>query len=94
MFTKTRLLTDSQLSPSEIANLLVEDALNKMSQLTGLDSQKCFQLISAQVTKDTDQESASTPNRFIKKTPVLDQGEVQFINQLFHYKHPTSRRMS
>ena len=84
MFTKTKLLTDSQLSHSEIANLLVEDALTKMSQLTGLDSQKCFKLILAQVTTETDQECASIQTNFIAKTPVLEQGEVQFINQLFH----------
>lgn len=84
MFTKTQLTPDSQFSPNEIANLIMEDALQKISQLTGLDSQECIQLISAKVTKDTDHANHSIQTTFITKTPILEQGEVQFINQLFH----------
>lgn len=84
MFTKAKLKSDSQLSPSEVANLLIDDALTKMSLLTGLDSQKCMALLSAQVTKEHLKPTELTNTNAVIQSPVLEQGELQFINQLFH----------
>ena len=81
MFTKVTPTTDSQLSNKDVANLIVSDALRKISQLTGLSEQQAFALLSNQVNPHyNDNEQLA----FIKvHTPLLDQSESQFISNLF-----------
>ncbi|PKG86360.1 hypothetical protein CXF85_01265 [Colwellia sp. 75C3] len=81
MFTKIIPTTDSQLSNEGVANLVVSDALRKISQLTGLSEHQAFALLSSQVNP------ASNDNKVVKftprPTPLLDQNESQFISNLF-----------
>ncbi|PKI14377.1 hypothetical protein CXF71_16715 [Colwellia sp. 12G3] len=81
MFTKITPTTDSQLSNEDVANLIVSDALSKISQLTGLSKQKAFALLSNQVTP----QSNDNKQLAFKKIhiPLLDQSESQFISSLF-----------
>jgi uncharacterized protein YidB (DUF937 family) len=82
MFTKITPTTDSQLSNEDVANLILSDALSKISQLTGLSEQQAFTLLSSQVNPQ------SNDNKVVKftprPTPLLDQNESQFISSLFN----------
>lgn len=80
MFTKIIPTADSQLSNEDVANLLVSDALSKISQLTGLNAQQAFALLSTQVSPKSHD---ITPTRL--QVPLLDQSESQFISSLFNY---------
>jgi hypothetical protein len=82
MFTKIVPITDSQLSNEDVANLIVSDALTKISQLTGLSEQKAFALLSDQVA----QKNCDTSDEKVTKmqAPLLEQNEYQFISSLFN----------
>ena len=82
MFTKIVPKADSQLSNEDVANLIVSDALTKISQLTGLSEQKAFALLSNQVTK---QDCNKNHERVTKvQAPLLEHNEFQFISSLFN----------
>ena len=78
MFTKITPTTDSQLSNEDVANLIVSDALEKISQLTGLSQEKAFELLSQQVNNDA---ASHTPKA---QPPILEHNEFQFISSLFN----------
>ncbi|AAZ25568.1 MULTISPECIES: hypothetical protein [Colwellia] len=82
MFTKITHTTDSLLSNEGVTSLIVNDALRKISQLTGLSQQQAFALLSSQVT----QQYNNTDHREIIKVqaPLLEQKESQFISSLFN----------
>jgi len=82
MFTKIVPAADSQLSNTDVANLIVSDALTKISQITGLSEQKAFALLSNQVA----QQSCDNNHEKITKVqaPLLEQNEFQFISSLFN----------
>jgi len=82
MFNKITPTTDSQLSNEDVANLIMSDALNKISQLTGLSEQLAFALLANQVNQKTQQNN---PERLDKvHGPLLEQSESQFISSLFN----------
>jgi len=74
MFTKVTPKADSQLSNEDVANLIVGDALEKISQLTGLSQKKSFALLVNQVNYERAQQI---------QAPLLEQSEFQFISSLF-----------
>jgi len=82
MFTKIVPKADIQLSNEDVVNLIVSDALTKISQLTGLSEQKAFALLSNQVVPQ------NCDNNYGKITevqaPLLEQNEFQFISSLFN----------
>lgn len=80
MFTKIVPTADSQLSHEDVANLIVSDALTKLSQLTGLSEQRAFTLLSNQVA----QHNCDNNNEKMTKAPLLEQNEFQFISSLFN----------
>jgi len=75
MFTNITPKADSQLSNEDVANLVVGDALEKISQLTGLSQKKAFALLVNQVSHE------NTPQI---QAPLLEQNECQFISSLFN----------
>ena len=81
MFTKITPTTDSQLSNEDVANLIVSDALSKISQLTGMNEQQAFALLSSQVNPQGNDNKQVTSNKVY--VPLLDQSESQFISNLF-----------
>ena len=79
MFTRIKPTTDSQLSNDDVANLIVDDAITKLAQLTDLSKDQAFTLlvnqIQAQVSIEEHQKLA---------IPVLEASESQFISSLFN----------
>lgn len=88
MFSKIALKSDGQLSSIEIANLLLADALKKMSELSGVNEKDALEMITAQVLAHshvkTSRQLPSTDLPINLSMPLLEQSEVQFITQLFH----------
>jgi len=82
MFTKIAPKADSQLSNEDVANLIVSDALAKISQLTGLSEAKAFALLSNQVAQQNYDNSHEKITKV--QTPLLEQNEFQFISSLFN----------
>jgi len=82
MFTKIAPKADSQLSNEDVANLIVSDALAKISQLTGLSEVKAFALLSNQVAQQNYDNSHEKITKV--QTPLLEQNEFQFISSLFN----------
>ncbi|TYK65951.1 hypothetical protein [Colwellia echini] len=63
-----------QLTNNEIAKLIFEDAISKMSQLSGYNRQQAFNELAAQEL---------FPKKH-KNTPIINEDEVNFIHELFH----------
>ena len=82
MFTKITPTADSQLSNDDVANLIVNDALEKINQLTGLTQHKAFALLVEQVNKHSDDISNKKTTKV--EAPLLEQNEFQFISSLFN----------
>jgi len=74
MFTKQTLNVDTQLSPDQLANLLVADAIAQLQQSTQLSSKKCEKLITRQLVSTS----------AIANKPVIDSQETSFITGLFN----------
>lgn len=81
MFTKLTPKTDSQLSNSDVANLIVADALDKLTQLTGLDQQDALLLLAEQITPSTEKPATRQHPQAVEV--ILEQNEYQFISGLF-----------
>ena len=82
MFTKITSATDILLSNEGVTNLIVNDALQKISQNTGLSEQQAFALLLKQVNQ---QHSNNSHREMIKiQGPLLEQKESQFISSLFN----------
>ncbi len=82
MFTKLSTETDILLSNEAVTNLVVSDALKKISQITGLSEQQAFALLLAKVNQ---QHSNSSQHDLIKvQSPLIEQKESQFISSLFN----------
>ncbi len=75
MFTKINPQSDTQLSNTDVANLVFADALEKMAQLTGLSQEQGFRLL---------QQQFSPKNSTHMQVPVLDHNESNFIAGLFN----------
>ncbi|ALO34055.1 hypothetical protein CMT41_04430 [Colwellia sp. MT41] len=89
MFTKINPATDSQLSNEDVANLMVNEALNNISKLTGLNQEQAFALLLSQVSRQTEQVSRQTEQVSLESTskvhsPLLEVDETQFIASLFN----------
>lgn len=82
MFTKITPATDSQISNEDVANLIVSDALSKISQLTGLCQEKAFELLSQQVNQNNNTVNHAQEARV--QAPILEHNEFQFISSLFN----------
>ena len=82
MFTKITSATDILLSNEGVTNLIVNDALQKISHNTGLSEQQAFALLLKQVNQ---QHSNNSHREMIKiQGPLLEQKESQFISSLFN----------
>ena len=82
MFTKITPTADSQLSNEDVANLIVSDALEKISQLTGLNQEKAFALLANQINQSSNNLSHDQTIKI--QPPILEQNEFQFISSLFN----------
>ena len=82
MFTKTSPKTDSQLSNENIADSLVNDAINKIMQLTGITPKAALDLFVAQVNQQTKQIAKVKFNAY--QQSKLEQTEYTFISSLFN----------
>ncbi len=80
MFTKINPTADSQLSNEDVANLIVSDALSKISQLTGLSKQQAYSLLSKQVNPHNNDNNVPSNKMYV---PLLDQSESKYISSLF-----------
>ena len=82
MFTKISSSTDILLSNEGVTSLIINDALKKISQVTGLSEQQAFALLSSQVTQ---QQRNNSHSEIIKvQGPLIEQNESQFISSLFN----------
>ncbi len=82
MFTKITPKTDSQLSNANVVNLVLNDAINKIMQLTGVPQTKAFALLVEQVNQQTKQGVKVKAKPY--QQPVLEQNEYKFISNLFN----------
>jgi len=82
MFTKITPTADSQLSNEDVANLIVGDALDKLSKLTSLNQKEAFALLVNQVNLNTDDVGLKQTTKI--QTPLLEQNESLFISNLFN----------
>ena len=86
MFTKISPKTDSQLSNENIVNLIVDDAITKITQLTGMTSKEAFALLVTEINQQTKPETK--PETKIKantyQQAILEQTECKFILGLFN----------
>ncbi len=79
MFTRIKPTTDSQLSNDDVANLIVDDAITKLSQLTDLTKEQAFTLLVNHIKSQVSIEESQKLT-----TPVLEANESQFISSLFN----------
>ena len=86
MFTKINPTAVSQLSNEGVANLIVDDAINKMAQLTGLSQEKVFALLANQLSQHSHYVSRAINHAGPVKAqaPLLEQSESLFISSLFN----------
>jgi hypothetical protein len=82
MFTKTTPKTDSQLSNENIADLVINDAINEIMQLTGMTSKATLDLFVAQVNQQTKNIAKVKFNAY--QQSKLEQTEYTFISSLFN----------
>jgi uncharacterized protein YoaH (UPF0181 family) len=82
MFTKISPKTDSQLSNENIVNLIVDDAITKISQLTGMTSKEAFALLVTEINQQTKPETKIKANTY--QQAILEQTECKFILGLFN----------
>lgn len=83
-FMFNQIATNDVLSANEVANLLLEDALNKMSKITHLDNEQCLKLLASQLPRKSSYIKSKKHTFIASKKPILEQCETQFIHQLFH----------
>lgn len=79
MFTRVTPRTDSQLSNDDVANLILDDAINKLAQLTDLDKEQAYALLTKQIKSQINVEESAK-----LATPILEVKESQFISSLFN----------
>lgn len=82
MFTKITHKTDSQLSNANVVNLVLDDAINKIMQLTGVPQTNAFALLVEQVNQQTKHVVKVKAKPY--QQPVLEQNECKFISNLFN----------
>ncbi len=82
MFTKISPKTDSQLSNENIVNLIVDDAITKITRLTGMTSKEAFALLVTEVNRQSEPQIKIKAKRY--QQPVLEQSECKFISGLFN----------
>jgi hypothetical protein len=75
MVLQTGLKTDTQISPEHISQLILEQALEQMSELTGLNIAQCKSLFVGQL------QANETPTIDL---PIINNEESQFIGHLFN----------
>ena len=81
MFKRQELPLDTQLSPQQLANLMIVEAIEQLQKVTQLSSVHCEQLIIEQCSTSA---TNTTPLLFNQtKLPVLDSDEFDYISQLF-----------
>lgn len=80
MFNKITPKTDSQLTQSDVANLVLAQAIENVSKLTGVSSDDALKLLTTQISAKQKKPPAS-PRSF--QQPLLEQNEFQFIAELF-----------
>ena len=80
MFNKITPKTDSQLTQSDVANLVLAEAIENVSKLTGVSSEDAVKLLITQLSGEQKKPQAS-PRNF--QQPLLEQNEFQFIAELF-----------
>jgi len=82
MFTRIKPTTDSQLSNDDVANLIVDDAITKLAQLTDLSKEQAFALLSKQVNGHLTKQVGSSPK--VLEQPILEHSEFKYISSLFN----------
>ncbi|QBG35445.1 hypothetical protein [Litorilituus sediminis] len=80
MFNRITPKTDSQLTQSDVANLVLAQAIENVSRLTGVSSDDALKLLATQISANQKKPQAS-PRSF--QQPLLEQNEFQFIAELF-----------
>ncbi|WP_286262943.1 hypothetical protein [Thalassotalea atypica] len=81
MFKQQVLPLDTQLSPQQLANLMIVEAIEQLQKVTQLSTTHCEQLIAEQFS--TQATTIVNPAAFAAKQPLLDSDEFDYINQLF-----------
>ena len=73
MFERQAIVSDSQLNNEQLANLLIAEALDQLTQLTQLSGPACEKLLKKQLSH-ANQMHANV---------IIEQEELEFIRQLF-----------
>lgn len=76
MFNKLLLPSDSQLSPEQLANSLMNQAIEQLMLLSGLSQAECEKLILTQLSPS--QKPASMPFK-----TIISKHESEYISTLF-----------
>ena len=84
MLTKIPHKKDTQLSNEALADLIINDALIKISQFTGLNRNKAYELLASQIKGSNNCKVTTKENAKQINVALLNQSEMQFIKQLFH----------
>lgn len=83
MFKKSTLTTDSQLSHEELANSLMNQAIEQMVLLSGLTKAECERLIMSQFSPSISPAKRSEKD-IINYNEVISEPESEYITRLFN----------
>ncbi|MBL4909257.1 MAG: hypothetical protein JKX78_04400 [Alteromonadaceae bacterium] len=75
MFIQTIPTSAQGLSQHDVVEITMNEALQKITQLTGLDRMQGLNLLENQIREY---------NHLSLSAPIVDDHEINFINQLFH----------
>lgn len=81
MFNKQAIPLDTQLSPEQIANMLVSEAVEQLMQVTRFSQSNCEAIIAKQFSQHGSIYNGSSREQAQK--PLLDSKEQAFIQTLF-----------
>lgn len=80
MFNKVKLATDTQLTHDELANSLLNQAIEQLAQLSGMSTAACEKIMMSQFTKP----ETSTAKTSLNHYNLVSQPESEYISTLFN----------
>lgn len=80
MFSKVKLATDTQLSHDELANSLLNQAIEQLAQLSGMSTAACEKIMMSQFTTPKKDTAKVSINRY----DLVSQPESEYISTLFN----------
>lgn len=82
MLNTGHLISDTQLSNEDASQMIVANAIEQLSSITGLNKQQCLSLLSSSVGEHA-QTNAHPHQAAMTQNNIIDQYESEFIVGLF-----------